>query len=341
MSSSTVIASVLVANKCEWAIQFPIQLQYRVRTIATTALIDCGATGNFINPSLMQHLLLPSWPIPPLQAFNVNGTTNKQGQITATTQVHCKTTTFEEDLTLMIIGLGWAQIVLGMPWLMKNNPHIDWVKRTISLDDKHIRKTTLSTELTITTKKDEVALPPQYTNYTNMFSKQTFDILPPWRDFDHAVNLKELFTPKVAKLYLLNLQELDVCREFIEENLKMGRIQPSKSPQASLFCFVKKKDGKLWPVQDNRYLNEHTIKNAYPLPLITDLINNLWQFSHFTKLMYAGGTVQYHSHQGRWQMGSHIYHSSRVVWTHSDVLQPLWIPSNLSSIPEFQFRSLH
>ena len=60
MSSSSVIASVLVANKSERAIRFPIQLQYGVRTVATTALVDCGAMGNFIDPSLVQRLLLPS-----------------------------------------------------------------------------------------------------------------------------------------------------------------------------------------------------------------------------------------------------------------------------------------
>ena len=46
-------------------------------------------------------------------------------------------------------------------------------------------------------------------------------------------------------------------------------------PQASPFFFVKKKDGKLHLVQDYQYLNKHTIKNAYPLPLVSDLVNNL------------------------------------------------------------------
>ena len=59
-SSSYIIASVLVANQSERAIRFPIHLQYRTRTVVTTALIDCGATGNFIDPSLVQCLLLPS-----------------------------------------------------------------------------------------------------------------------------------------------------------------------------------------------------------------------------------------------------------------------------------------
>ena len=110
-----------------------------------------------------------------------------------------------------------------------------------------------------------------------------FNVLPPRQDFDHAIELKESFISKVAKIYLLNPQEMDTYKEFIEENLKTGWIRPSKSPQASPFFFVKKKDGKLHPVQDYRYLNEHTIKNAYPLPLITDLIDNLCHFSCFMK----------------------------------------------------------
>ena len=60
---------------------------------------------------------------------------------------------------------------------------------------------TLSTELAITTQKDKVVLPPQYTDYADIFSEWTFDILPPRRDFDHAINLKESFVPKVAKIY--------------------------------------------------------------------------------------------------------------------------------------------
>ena len=48
--------------------------------------------------------------------------------------------------------------------------------------------------------------------------------------------------------------------------------------------FVDKKDGKLCPVQDYRKLNEITVKNAAPLPLIPDLINKLHSARYFTKL---------------------------------------------------------
>ena len=108
-----------------------------------------------------------------------DGTPNKQGQITAATRVHCQATAFEDDLSLMIVGLGRAQIVLGMPWLTKNNPHIDWVRKTISFNNEHIRKTTLSTELAIATQKNDVTLPPQYADYVNVFSEQMFNTLPP------------------------------------------------------------------------------------------------------------------------------------------------------------------
>src|ERR687896_2411396 len=53
---------------------------------------------------------------------------------------------------------------------------------------------------------------------------------------------------------------------------------------ASPFFFVKKKDGKLHLVQDFRKLNKITVKNAYPLPLISDLLNQLRGARYFTKL---------------------------------------------------------
>ena len=53
---------------------------------------------------------------------------------------------------------------------------------------------------------------------------------------------------------------------------------------ASPFFFVKKKDGKLRPVQDYRKLNEMTVKNRYPLPLISELIDQLTGAKYFSKM---------------------------------------------------------
>ena len=48
--------------------------------------------------------------------------------------------------------------------------------------------------------------------------------------------------------------------------------------------FVPKKDGKKRIVQDYRYLNSWTIKNNYPLPLISDLIDSIGKKKVFIKI---------------------------------------------------------
>ena len=48
--------------------------------------------------------------------------------------------------------------------------------------------------------------------------------------------------------------------------------------------FIKKKDGSLWLVQDYRALNTVTVKNRYPLPLISELVSQLCGARYFTKL---------------------------------------------------------
>jgi len=69
----------------------------------------------------------------------------------------------------------------------------------------------------------------------------------------------------------------------VKDQLRKGYIRPSKSPQMSPVFFVPNKDGKKRMVQDYRYLNSWTIKNNYPLPLISDLIDSIRK-KVFTKM---------------------------------------------------------
>ena len=82
----------------------------------------------------------------------------------------------------------------------------------------------------------------------------------------------------------MNPKEMDACKEFVNKNLKSGKIRKSQSPQASPFFFMQKKDGGLHPCEDYRYLNEHMVKNTYPLPLISTLINKLKGAKYFSKM---------------------------------------------------------
>ena len=77
--------------------------------------------------------------------------------------------------------------------------------------------------------------------------------------------------------------------KFIEEQLRKEYIRPLKSPQTAPVFFVGKKNGKKWMVQDYRYLNEWTIKNNYPLPLISDIVENIGTKKVFTKINLRWG----------------------------------------------------
>jgi hypothetical protein len=111
-----------------------------------------------------------------------------------------------------------------------------------------------------------------------------FDQLPPRRPWDHAIELTPGAKMVDCKIYPLNPSEQKQLDEFLKEQLETGRIQPSKSPMASPFFFVKKKDRTLRPVQDYQKLNEMTIKNRYPLPLISELIDKLSEAKYFSKM---------------------------------------------------------
>ena len=57
-----------------------------------------------------------------------------------------------------------------------------------------------------------------------------------------------------------------------------------KSLQIVSVFFVGKKDKKKWMVQDYRYLNKWTVKNNYPLPLISDILENIGTKKVFIKM---------------------------------------------------------
>ena len=102
--------------------------------------------------------------------------------------------------------------------------------------------------------------------------------------WDHAIDVKEGFVPRKGKVYLLLREEREEVREFIKEQLRKGYIRPLKSPQMAPVFFVGKKDRKKRMVQNYQYLNEWTIKNNYPLPLISDVLENIGTKKLFMKM---------------------------------------------------------
>jgi hypothetical protein len=127
-------------------------------------------------------------------------------------------------------------------------------------------------------------VPDYLRDFDSVFSKESFDALPDPKPWDHAIELVPDGKTSNCKVYPLSPFEQKELDAFIQENLASGRIRPSKSPMASPVFFIKKKDGALHLVQDYRALNAITVKNKYPLPLISELITQLRGARYFTKL---------------------------------------------------------
>ncbi|KAG5721583.1 hypothetical protein E4T56_gene12884 [Termitomyces sp. T112] len=135
-------------------------------------------------------------------------------------------------------------------------------------------------------------------DFEDVCSKASFDSLPERKQWDHAIELIPDAEPSSCKVYPLALHEQDELDAFLQENLSSGQIQLSKSPMASPVFFIKKKDGSLHLVQDYHVLNAMTVKNCYPLPLISELVNNLCSACYFTKLDVRWGYNNVHIKEG-------------------------------------------
>ena len=137
-------------------------------------------------------------------------------------------------------------------------------------------------------KKDDLTneqiIPPEYHEFLDIFDEKRAGWFLDRRPWDHKINLKPGFELKSFKNYNLTPTEQEKLDKFLKENLEKGYIQKSESPMAFPFFFVNKTDGKLRPCQDYQFLNEWTIRNAYPLPLISEIMDKLKGAKYFTKL---------------------------------------------------------
>jgi len=98
------------------------------------------------------------------------------------------------------------------------------------------------------------------------------------------IEIKEGFVPKKEKMYLLSREKREEVCKFIQEQLRKGYIRPLKLLQIAPVFFIRKKNSKRRMFQDYWYLNEWTIKNNYPLLLISNIIKNISTKKVFTKL---------------------------------------------------------
>ena len=132
---------------------------------------------------------------------------------------------------------------------------------------------------------EEVKIPDEYSDFTDVFSKEKALVLPERIELnEHAIDLENGKQPPYGPIYSLGPVELETLKTYIETHLKTGFIRPSKSLAGAPIFFDKKPNGSLRLCVDYRGLNNLTIKNQYPLPLIDKSLDRLGQAKRFTQL---------------------------------------------------------
>jgi hypothetical protein len=245
-----------------------------------TNLVDSGVTDEgvidqeFIRQHGINTLKLPK----PVPVLNADGTENAMGPLTEFVQLKMRIGVHEEEIDLMVAKLSTSDIYLGHGWLERHNPEIDWRRKTVTFSR-------CPEECRFTHSIRFAETSPDYVKeFPIVFSKDAFDHTPEHRPWDFTIELKEEAPEIHEKGYSLSPTERKAMKEWLDENLKGGKIRPSTSSYASPCFFVPKPDGGLRMVIDYRKLNEWTIKNRYPLPRIHDLMDHLTKAKIYSKL---------------------------------------------------------
>jgi hypothetical protein len=177
------------------------------------ALVDSGATKNFMNLDYARYLHLPIQRLAqPRKLYNVDGTSNQSGNLLYYSDLSVQTGDKRITLQFFLSNLGENKAILGYPWFTAMQPKIDWKRGWIDHSQLPIifrtgdaararfssRTTNIPREsrvlrigrLLIRNISSPVSIPTQYQAYERVFSKEASHEFPPSRPWDHTINLK-------------------------------------------------------------------------------------------------------------------------------------------------------
>uniref|UniRef100_A0A8D0CUG7 Gypsy retrotransposon integrase-like protein 1 n=1 Tax=Sander lucioperca TaxID=283035 RepID=A0A8D0CUG7_SANLU len=297
VAGSSLMGEVLVSRAVDSSssprILLQASLQWQSQNFPVSALVDSGADESFLDRELAKQMVLDTIPMDrPLQAKGLNG--QLLTRITHQTVPVCLRVSgnHQENIQFHIIDCPQTPLVLGIPWLIKHNPHIDWVTgRIVSWSTFCHVNCLCSAQTPASTvpqppleSMDLSAVPDVYHDLASVFCKHRATSLPPHRPYDCAIDLQPGAPLPNSRLYNLSRPETEAMENYIRDSLAAGIIRPSSSPVGAGFFFVGKKDKTLRPCIDFRGLNNITIKNKYSLPLINSAFPLLHGATIFTKL---------------------------------------------------------
>jgi transposase InsO family protein len=267
--------------------------------IQVRVMVDSGANRNYASRDLGQRLRKYQRKREmPYSLSMANGNTSRP----VDTELHDVPMTIgehEERITLDLTDLKKYDAVLGMAWLHRHNPTIDWRSRTLEFtncrtceEDRSSSKVPVAKAIWVRPRGrnldelDAHELPSEYQDFKELFKeREKLAALPEHKPWDHKIEYLEGCTPKHKGWQKqLSPKEAKFLKEYLAENKAKGFIRKSKSEISHGMLFVSKKDGGLRPCVDFRPTNAITRRNQFPIPLINELQDRVGGKSWYTAL---------------------------------------------------------
>ena len=304
-----------------------IRFTGQIGSIRVKILVDGGSSDNFIQPRVAQVLKLPVEPAPNLRVLVGNGQILKaEGLIQ---QLPLQIQGQQVTVPVYLLHISGADVILGSNWLATLGPHVaDYAALTlkffhsgrfITLQGEHgsqpipaqlhhfrrLQNTNAIEEcfaiklIEKTVPADTLLAWPTNINTEIVVLLHTyakvFEVpknLPPQREQDHSIPLKQGSDPVKTRPYRYPHTQKEQIERMVHEMLQQGIIQPSTSPFSSPIVLVKKKDGSWRFCTDYRALNAITVKDKFPMPTVDELLDELHGAIYFSKLDLRSGYHQ-------------------------------------------------
>ena len=293
-----------------------MKLEGELKGVPIPLLIDSGASHNYITRELVTALNLP---ITETKEYVVSlGDGSKRSS-----QGKCQGLVVQlgRDSLLLdayILDLGGMDMILGVEWLESlGEIRADWKKKTMSFElggkTINLRGYQIN-ENNLTMALQEMLLEREATQeglteyQSDLESLQREELqklllkyqevfqepqgLPPKRNIEHSIELKPGAEPINVRPYKYAYHHKDEIERQVQELLLTGAIKESVSPFSSPVILVKKKDGSWRMCVDYRALNKATVPDKFPIPTISELLDELHSATYFSKIDLKSGFHQ-------------------------------------------------
>jgi len=125
--SRRLFANILDARRTSIILPIEISTTDTSKVHSVKALLDSGATGNFIDKDFVRAKGISIWNVSrPILVFNVDGSPNEAGQISKVVDIVLHYKTHSKRMLLAISNLGRQSMILSYTWLKDYNPEVNW-----------------------------------------------------------------------------------------------------------------------------------------------------------------------------------------------------------------------